>query len=153
LLPKLNFPQYDFRFKKNATNGLLIFDEIRKKFVELSPEEWVRQHLILYLIKEKKFPASLFSVEKGLKLNNTHKRTDILIYNTNKKITLLAECKAPSVQLTKTTAEQALRYNLVHKSPFLILTNGLTHLFFQLEGGTKIKQLADCIDYEKITPH
>lgn len=147
MLPKLNFPDYEFRFKKNDKGGLMIFDSIRKKFIELTPEEWVRQNLVSYLIQQKSYPQSLFSLETGLKLNSTQKRTDLVIYNTDKKISVLAECKAPSVKITKSVAEQALRYNLIHNAEYLVLTNGLVHVFYQIIGG-KAQQISEIIDYK-----
>lgn len=125
----------------------MIFDCIRKKFVELSPEEWVRQNLISYLIHQKQYPASLFSVETGLSLNKTQKRTDIIIYNKNKQISVLAECKAPNININKNVAEQALRYNLVHNAEFLVLTNGLVHVYYHIVGG-RPQQINDIIDYK-----
>jgi len=147
LLPKLNFPDYEFRFKKNDKGGLMIFDCIRKKFVDLSPEEWVRQNFVSYLIHQKHYPKSLFSVETSLSLNKTQKRTDVVIYNTDKKITILAECKAPNIKITKSVAEQALRYNLVHNAEYVILTNGLVHVYYQIID-SKPKQIVDMIDYK-----
>lgn len=146
MLPKLNFPDYEFRFKKNDKGGLMIFDTIRKKFIDLTPEEWVRQNLVSYLISQKNYPQSLFSLETGLKLNNTQKRTDVIIYSIEKKIRILAECKAPNVKITKSVAEQALRYNLVHNAEFVILTNGLVHFYYQMVD-SKPKQVFDIIDY------
>lgn len=107
-----------------------IFDTIRKRFVALTPEEWVRQHLLNYLCTEKKFPASLLAVEKQLKLNSTLKRTDVLAFTANLTPVFLAECKAPDVALTTATLNQAVRYNLVFKVPFLMITNGLEHYLF-----------------------
>lgn len=147
MLPKLNFPEYEFRFKKSAKGGLMIFDCIRKKFVELSPEEWVRQNLISYLIYHKHYPASLFSVETGLSLNKTQKRTDVIVYNKDKQISILVECKAPNMMIDKNVAEQALRYNLVHNAEFVVLTNGIVHVYYQIFGG-KPKQINDIIDYK-----
>jgi hypothetical protein len=147
LLPKLNFPDYEFRFKKNDKGGLMIFDGIRKKFVDLSPEEWVRQNLVSYLFHQKHYPKSLFSLETGLVLNKTQKRTDVIIYNIDKKICVLAECKAPNVKINKSVAEQALRYNLVHNAEYVILTNGLVHVYYQIIDG-KPQQIVDMIDYK-----
>lgn len=147
MLPKLNFPDYEFRFKKNDKGGLMIFDTIRKKFIELTPEEWVRQNLVSYLIQQKNYPQSLFSLETGLKLNGTQKRTDVIIYNTEKKISVLAECKAPNVKITKNVAEQALRYNLVHNADYVVLTNGIVHVYYQITDG-KPQQIIDIIDYK-----
>lgn len=147
MLPKLNFPDYEFRFKKNDSGGLMIFDTIRKKFVDLSPEEWVRQNLVSYLVKEKRYPQSLFALETGLKLNNTQKRTDVIIYNTDKKVSVLAECKAPNIKINHKVIEQALRYNLVYGAEFLILTNGIVHYYYQIIEG-KGQQIVEIIDFK-----
>jgi hypothetical protein len=130
LLPQLNFPQYNFRIRKREKLGHEIFDRVRKKFVMLTPEEWVRQHLLEFMITEKKFPLSLLAVEKQLKLNNTIKRTDVMAYNNAVQPVLIAECKAPEITLDLGTLRQAMRYNLVHNVPHLIITNGRDHFFF-----------------------
>jgi type I site-specific restriction endonuclease len=130
VLPELNFPQYEFRFRKNAKGENEIFDRVRKKFVSLSPEEWVRQHVVEYLVKQKNFPASLLSVEKQLMLNGTAKRADVLAYSTQLRPILIVECKAPEVKLDVHTLSQVLRYNLVYNAPYLFITNGIDHFFF-----------------------
>jgi len=101
LLPKLNFPEYTFRLRKTTAGKHQIFDRVRKKFVDLSPEEWVRQHLIVFLSEEHQFPLSAFAVEKGLKLNNTNKRTDIVIYAKTGNAIVLVKCKDKKFQLDK----------------------------------------------------
>lgn len=130
--PILNFPPVQLRFKTNAKNGLQVFDGIRKKFVNLTPEEWVRQHLVHFLINQKGVPASLISIEKQLILNNTKKRTDVVVYNTHLSPVLIIECKAPLVPIDQQTINQALRYNLELQVPFIGLSNGLTHTCLQL---------------------
>lgn len=129
---KLNFPEYSFRFK-NRENKRLIFDPIRKKYIVLTPEEWVRQHALQYLIQEKGFSASLINVEKQLILNNTKKRYDIVIYNPDGSIFLIVECKAPSIEITQETFDQIARYNLVTKATYLMVTNGLSHYYCQMD--------------------
>jgi len=124
---KLNLPEYQFRLRKNKESKTEIFDKIRKRFYVLTPEEWVRQNFINYLIQEKKFPASLMAIEKGLKLNGMTKRTDIVQYNKSGKPILIVECKAPEVKLSQDTFDQAARYNLSLKVDYLIITNGLEH--------------------------
>lgn len=147
MLPKLNFPQNDFRFKKNEKGLLMIFDEIRKKFVDLTPEEWVRQNLLSFLINQKNYPKSLFSLESGMKLNNTKKRTDLIVFNKQLEPYILAECKAPEVKITEKVVEQALRYNLVHNAQFIAITNGIQHLYFHNISG-KMNQISELYDYE-----
>lgn len=129
---KLNFPEYSFRFK-NRENKRLIFDPIRKKYIVLTPEEWVRQHALQYLIQEKGFSASLINVEKQLILNNTKKRYDIVIYNADGSIFLIVECKAPTIEITQETFDQIARYNLVTKATYLMVTNGLSHYYCQMD--------------------
>ncbi|MDN3725053.1 type I restriction enzyme HsdR N-terminal domain-containing protein [Aequorivita sp. SDUM287046] len=131
-MQKLNFPEYSFRFK-NSENKTLVFDEIRKKFVFLTPEEWVRLHCIQFLLKEKKYPKSLVNIEKQLKLNNTTKRYDIVIFNSDGSIFLIVECKAPTVPITQLTFDQIARYNLSLNSEYLMVTNGLEHYFCQMD--------------------
>jgi type I site-specific restriction endonuclease len=123
----LNLPQYNFRLRKNADGKTEIFDAIRKRFHVLTPEEWVRQNFIQYLIQEKEFPASLMAIEKGLKLNGMQKRTDIVQYNKSGNPVLIVECKAPEIKLTQDTFDQAARYNMTLQVDFLIITNGLEH--------------------------
>ena len=131
-LPVLNFPTVDFRFQKNTKGTLQIFDIIRKKFVDATPEEWVRQHIIHYLINEKEVPASMISVEKQLILNNTKRRTDVVVFNSNLKPILIIECKAPEVEINQLTVNQALRYNLELNVASVFLSNGLNHVFLKL---------------------
>jgi hypothetical protein len=127
VLPKLNFPDYQFKITAESVDGQSskIFDIVRKKYVTLTPEEWVRQHLIQFLITEKKFPASLMAVETKLKVNQLLKRTDIVVYNNLLEPVLIAECKAPSVQITQKAFDQAARYNLTLNVKYFVLTNGL----------------------------
>ena len=122
----LNFPTYSFRLK-NSENKVAIFDDIRKKFVILQPEEWVRQHLAKHLIIEKKYPAGLISIETGLIYNGLKKRSDLVAYNNQGKPILIAECKAPNIKLTQSTFDQAAIYNMSLKVSYLLITNGLEH--------------------------
>jgi len=148
--PKLNFPEYTFRFRQNEKGGLMIFDTIRKKFIALTPEEWVRQHLIHYLVEEKKYPQSLISVEKSLSLNNTQKRTDIRIYNQTKKLILLAECKSYTTNITKNTIEQALRYDLALNSHIIVLSNGIDHFCFKKNKDGKFLALQQLPEFNEL---
>lgn len=131
-LPLLNFPKFSFRFQKRANGTLYIFDVIRKKFVVVTPEEWVRQNMIHYLISEKQIPPSMISVEKQLVLNNTKKRTDVVVYNALLKPLLIIECKAPAIAVNQLTINQVSNYNLTLKVPFVLLTNGLNHICLKL---------------------
>jgi hypothetical protein len=128
----LRFPPYQFRFK-NSENKVAIFDEIRKKFIILTPEEWVRQHVIHYLLYEKKYPKSWINVEKQIKINSLTKRYDVVVFNPNGSIFLLVECKAPEIKISQHTFDQIARYNLALQADFLMVTNGLEHYFCQLD--------------------
>ncbi|SFA93492.1 Type I restriction enzyme R protein N terminus (HSDR_N) [Flavobacterium swingsii] len=131
-MQKLNFPTYTFRFK-NSENKVSIFDEIRKKFVILTPEEWVRQNVVRFLLEEKKYPKSYINVEKLIKINDLSKRYDIVVFQPNGKIFLLIECKAPEVPISQNTFDQIARYNMVLEAEYLMVTNGLNHYFCQMD--------------------
>jgi hypothetical protein len=124
-MQELNLPQYPIKIKEEG-GVKYIFDAIRKKYLVLQPEEWVRQNFIQFLIHEKKYPASLIEIEKGLKLNELKKRVDVLIHKDSKPIVLI-ECKASNVKINQEVFEQIARYNNVFKVPYLLVTNGLEH--------------------------
>ena len=124
----LHLPPYPFKISDH--NGqLMLFDVIRKKNILITPEEWVRQHFVQYLINQKKYPKTLIKLEGGHKLNGMPKRTDIVVYNTAGDKILLVECKAPSVTIDQKTFDQVARYNMVHKVSLLAVTNGLQHYY------------------------
>ena len=131
-MQKLNFQLYNFRFKNNE-NKLSIFDEIRKKFIILTPEEWVRQHVVQFLLEEKKYPKSLINVEKVLKINGLRKRYDVVVFNSDGSIFILIECKAPEIKIAQATFDQIARYNMTMNAQFLMVTNGLNHYFCQMD--------------------
>jgi len=148
-LPKLNFPEFEFRFQKNEKGNMQIFDIIRKKFIDITPEEWVRQHIVHFLIQHKQAPSSMISIEKQLILNNTKRRTDIVIFNSLLKPLLIIECKAPQIEINQLTINQALRYNIELKVPAIFLSNGLQHVFLKLENeGSKV--LKEIPDYQSL---
>ena len=131
-MQQLNFPKYSFRFK-NSENKDSIFDEIRKKFMLLTPEEWVRQHVVHFLIYEKKYPKSYINVEKIVKINGMNKRYDVVVFNKDGSIFLLIECKAPKIAIDQKTFDQIARYNLILNANYLMVTNGLNHYFCQMD--------------------
>lgn len=131
-MQKLNFPQYSFRFK-SSENNLSIFDEIRKKFVVLQPEEWVRQHCVQFLLSEKNYPKSHLNVEKQLTLNQLTKRYDIVVFNADGSIHLVVECKAPTVMINQSTFDQIARYNLTLNATYLMVSNGINHYYCQMD--------------------
>lgn len=129
---QLNFPSYDFRLK-SSENKVQIFDLIRKKFVVLQPEEWVRQHVLHQLIFDKGYPKTHINVEKQLTVNKLQKRYDIVVYNTDGSIHLLVECKAPKISVTQQTFDQIAQYNMQLKATYLMVTNGLEHFYCQMD--------------------
>jgi len=131
-MQKLNFPNYSFRFK-NSENKIAAFDEVRKKFVVLTPEEWVRLHTVQYLKCEKKFPLSHINVEKKILMGKLVKRYDIVVFNPEGGIHLIVECKAPSVKINQQTFDQIARYNINLNANLLMVTNGLQHYFCKMD--------------------
>ncbi|WP_298143614.1 type I restriction enzyme HsdR N-terminal domain-containing protein [Flavobacterium sp.] len=131
-MQRLNLPPAQFRFK-NSENKTLIFDPIRKKFIVLTPEEWVRQHVIALLQTHYQIPTTLISVERQLKINQLIKRFDLVVFNKNGSIFLLVECKAPEIPIKQDTFDQIARYNLHVQAQHLFVTNGLEHYFCKLD--------------------
>jgi hypothetical protein len=145
----LQFPSYNFRLK-NRQNKPFIFDQIRKKFVSLTPEEWVRQHVVHYLIDAKAYPLSHINVEKQILLNGLKKRYDIVLFNSDGTIHLLVECKAPKVEITQNTFDQIASYNLNLDATYLMVTNGLKHYYCQmLKNEEKYKFLKEIPDFSR----
>ena len=122
----LNFPAYSFKTGiKNGQNT--IFDPIRKRYVALTPEEWVRQNLIRFLAEEKGVPLTLLASERGLLVNGLNQRFDLVVFAKSGAPLLIGECKAPGIKLSEDTFHQAIRYNITLKAHFLLISNGLEH--------------------------
>ena len=133
---KIDYPPYQPKIKKEtvqrtAANSEMIFDEVRRKWVALTPEEWVRQNFLQYLVQVKKYPASLIAVEKEIKLGELKKRFDIVVYDAASKPWMIVECKEMNVELNKQVLDQVLRYNITMQVPYLVLTNGSYCMAFQ----------------------
>ena len=144
----LNLPTYQFEIK-SSENKQLIFDKIRKKYVALTPEEWVRQNFVAYLDQEKKYPLSLIAVEKQLTVNKLKKRFDILVFDKNGNHHIIVECKSPKIKISQDTFDQIARYNLALNAQYLIVTNGINHYYCKMD--TKNKKyvfLEDINPYE-----
>lgn len=120
---KIDYPSYNFRIKKE-NNKSRIFDEVRRRWISLTPEEWVRQNFLQYLIHNKKYPASLIAVEKEIQLGELKKRFDIVVYRKNAPWVII-ECKGPEVSITENTIHQVLRYNIPLRGSILVVTNGV----------------------------
>lgn len=132
IFPELQLPPFDHRLKEE--NGkTFIFDSLRKKFVVLTPEEWVRQHFISMLLVQFKYPKGLFNVEKSLHYHRLSKRSDILVFNTSSQPYLLVECKAAHIPMDKLVVQQASLYNRSVQAPFFCITNGIRTFCFEVD--------------------
>lgn len=128
----LNLPPHPFQLQIKE-DQVYIFDELRKKHLLVTPEEWVRQHWIQHLINEKEFPKGLIQSEGGLTLNSLKKRTDLVMFDRNGERLLIAEFKAPSIKISQAVFDQISRYNIIHRVPFLLVSNGLEHYYCQVD--------------------
>lgn len=138
----LTLPAFDYKIRKQ--NGtVMIFDVIRKKYVTLTPEEWVRQHLIHYLVREKGYPQSLIAVEKEINLYGLKRRFDVVCYNRQSEPYLIVECKAPAIALSQQVFDQVFRYNLVMAAPYVAITNGIKHFCGSLSADKTFSFLSD----------
>lgn len=138
----LIYPAVQLKLKKLG-NDTFVFDVVRKKWILLTPEEFVRQHFVNYLIHQKGFPAQLISIEKEIKLFNVKKRYDVAVLNKDLNIILLAECKAPTIDISNgEVVEQILRYNIDMNAQTLIITNGVAQYVFE-KLNTKWNQIPD----------
>jgi hypothetical protein len=150
LLLPLQLPPYPFKIIEQ--NGqLTLFDIIRKKNIIITPEEWVRQHFVQYLIRQKHYPKTLIKLEGGHKLNGMPKRSDIVVYNSTGEKILLVECKAPSVSIDQKAFDQVARYNMVHKVKLLAVSNGLQHYYCRIDFGKQAYQfIGDLPDFSEL---
>jgi hypothetical protein len=129
---QLNLPAYDFKTVKKE-GRLLIFDSFRHRWVKLTPEEWVRQNFIRYLVEERNFPASLMALEHSLQINRQVFRADAVVFSTSGKPLLLVECKSPEVKITQKVFDQIVRYNFEFQVDFLVVSNGLSHFCCRID--------------------
>ncbi len=150
LLLPLQLPPYPFKIT-DQSGQLTMFDEIRKKNIVITPEEWVRQHFVQYLIRQKHYPKTLIKLEGGHKLHGMPKRSDIVAYNPGGSKILLVECKAPSVAIDQKTFDQVARYNMVHKVNLMAVTNGLQHYYCRIDFEKRDYQFIEELpDYREI---
>ena len=129
---QVDFPPFEYKLKQEGDKTYL-FDLIRKKYVALTPEEWVRQHLVNYLVRIKNYPKSLIKLESGLVYNNLAKRSDVLVFDRQGAVFLTVECKASHIKLNQSTIDQVAVYNMKYKSKFIAITNGLMHFVFEMD--------------------
>ena len=150
-MDKLNLPLYHFRIK-NENGKEFIFDELRKKFIRLTPEEWVRQNFIQFMLNEKNYTASLMAVEASVNINNNPLRADLIVYGKNGYPAMTIEFKAPSVKISQETFNQIVRYNMKLRVKYLIVSNGLSHYCCQVDyENNKYSFLQEIPDYRSIT--
>lgn len=131
---KLNLPQFDYALKQDE-GKVFILDIIRKKYLVLTPEEWVRQHFINYMITVLAYPSALIRVEGGLRFNQLKKRSDIVVYGRDGNPWMVVECKSPDHKLTQSTIQQASVYNYSLRAKYLAVTNGMTHICCDVDSG------------------
>jgi hypothetical protein len=146
----LNLPTYEAKIRKNS-NGLEIFDPLRRKYIALTPEEWVRQHFINYLINYKNYPASLMANEAGIKLNSLTRRCDTVVYNNQLEPLMIIEYKESKVQITQNVFDQLVRYNTVLKVPYIVVSNGISHYCCRMNyEDQSFEYLTDIPEYQSL---
>ena len=143
----IQYPEPGFRTRKEGEKTF-IFDPLRKKWLLLNPEEWVRQNFVQYLIQVKKYPASLIAIEKVLQLGELKKRFDILVYDNDHRPWMMIECKAPEVSLDSSVLYQLLRYNISIPVPYLVITNG-EYCYAGIRSGGELIPLSELPVHEK----
>ncbi len=147
---QLNLPGYEFSTAQKE-GRTMIFDTYRRRWVKLTPEEWVRQNFIRYLVEEKHYPASLMAVEHSLKINRQVFRADAVVFSTNGQPLLLVECKAPEVKITQKVFEQIVRYNFEFQVDYLIVTNGMMHFCCRIDKSNQsYEYLKEIPDYSNL---
>jgi hypothetical protein len=151
-MPALNLPTFPAKvIEKNGKK--LIFDTVRRKYVALTPEEWVRQHFVNYLITEKGYPSGLLANEVAVKLNHTNKRCDTVVYDRYLVPLVVVEYKSPAVEITDSVFDQIVRYNMALTVPCLIVSNGLSHYCCRIDYKTQTYRFLEEIpDYASLEP-
>ncbi len=135
-MKQLNFPPCELE-TRDVQGQAQVLDRIRRKWIHLSPEEWVRQHMVQYLLKEKGVPGGLVAIEKGFQFQGMLRRADIVVHNRKGDPLLMVECKAPAVTLDQAVFDQIARYNLVIHARYLFVTNGLQHYCYKINSEKK----------------
>lgn len=150
---ELNLPSFDIRLQHDD-EGVKIFDRLRKKFIILTPEEWVRQHFVNYLINHKGFPESLMANEIGITLNGTRRRCDTVVFDKHGSPMVIVEYKASSIVISQSTFDQIVRYNMVLHARYLIVSNGMNHYCCRIDYDNMsydfLKEVPDYADLEPI---
>lgn len=147
----LNLPSFDAKIRKSDA-GFEILDVLRRKYILLTPEEWVRQHFVHYLICEKKYPVSLMANEAGIKLNSLTRRCDTVVYNNRLEPLMIIEYKEPNVVISQEVFDQIVRYNIVLRVNYLIVSNGIRHYCCKMDYENQtFEYLTDIPEYDLIT--
>ena len=150
---ELNLPSFDIRLQRDD-EGVKIFDRLRKKFIILTPEEWVRQHFVNYLINHKGFPESLMANEIGITLNGTRRRCDTVVFDKHGSPMVIVEYKASPIVISQSTFDQIVRYNMVLHARYLIVSNGMNHYCCRIDYDNMsydfLKEVPDYADLEPI---
>ena len=146
----LNLPTFDAKIRKSK-HGFEIFDILRRKYITLTPEEWVRQHFVNYLITEKNYPASLMANETSIKLNSLSRRCDTVVYNNQLTPLVVIEYKEPNVAVSQQVFDQIARYNIVLRVKYLIVSNGLSHYCCEMDYENQtFTYLSEIPDYKSV---
>ena len=146
----LNLPEFETKISLNK-GKYVIWDVLRRKNVALTPEEWVRQHFIHYLIHHKGYPQSLMANEVQVSLNSTKKRCDTVLYRRDLTARMIIEYKAPDVEITQNVFDQITRYNMVLRADYLIVSNGINHYCCKIDYDNRSYSFLDVIpDYDKL---
>lgn len=146
-MQKLNLPEYSFKITTSEDKKQWIYDSFRKKNILLTPEEWVRQNLLKFLVKEKEYPQSLISIESGIKVNRLVRRYDALVYARNGNPIMLIECKAAGVAINQDTFDQISAYNISVLSKYMLISNGIKHYCCKLNDNKKSFDFLEEIPY------
>jgi hypothetical protein len=125
-LKQLTLPQYSFKISGNEDNKMIL-DPVRRKYVKLTPEEWVRQNFVQYLVNEGKYPSGLLGIEVNFRFNKLKRRVDILVHNRSGEPVMIVECKEPDVKIDEKVFDQIVCYNMGFKVPYIVVTNGIDH--------------------------
>ena len=126
------FPEFEYKITQKD-GKLFIYDVIAKKYRLLTPEEWVRQHCLNYLTQHLNYPASNIQIERNHRIDQLNRRTDIQVYDSNGQVFMLVECKAPHVEITSLTFQQASQYQKKNHAKYMVLTNGLQNFIYQID--------------------
>jgi type I site-specific restriction endonuclease len=146
----LNLPSYEAKIRKKDDMPE-IFDPLRRKYVALTPEEWVRQHFVHYLVKEKGYPASRIANETAIRLNSLSRRCDTVVYNKQLEPLMILEYKEPRVTITQQVFDQVARYNSVLRVPYIVVSNGISHFCYRIDYATQEYQfLTDIPMYREL---